>query len=627
MLLRLFAAGIVTVVLATAVTAQPTLPTPSVIQEKEDPVTAKFRLADAYLRAGQTERAVAMLEDLHAEDPGSFAIYDKLKEAYVTAKQYDAALDLVAARIEHTAPTPNLLSEQGRLQFLAGNREAATAAWQAAIDAAPDDPSAYRLVYGAQVAARLYDEARDVLLRGRERLGNDTLFRVELAELYGRTDAYAETITEYAALLADAPTRLSFVQARLGQMLDRDGAQAAFVEAVERLIRREPLVLHHRELAAWLYAESSDFEAALDAVRALDRLGESDGQRLYLFAESALQAEAFDEALRAYDIILDRHADGPIAPLALLSTGLLHEMRGRQHGERAYDAAGNRIPAPDYDLAFERYGAFLRDYPVHPSQPVALRQLAGLQKDVFRDYGQAEALLRDLLARFPNGEVAARARLDLGEVALLRGDLSAAQVAFSQVEETERIGEAAELARLELARLAFYEGNFETAKTRAQAMNRNTATDVANDAIALKLLLSENGGPDSTSAALRTFARAQLLQRQQRPMFALAVVDSLLAAYPQHALADEAHVLRADVLRSLGRSADALAVLTAFPDQFPDSYLTDRSLFTVGEIYERDLADPDSAMAAYADLLARYPGSLLAPEARARIRRIRGDGV
>ncbi len=606
--------------------AQQSPPKPT-IQNAADPATAKFRLADAYLRAGQSERALALLEDLHAADPGSFAVYDKLKEAYVTVKQYDDALALIESRMQLTAPTPNLLAEAGRLHVLKGDLEAAERTWQAALDAAPDNPSTYRQVYAAEVEARLYEQARDVLLQGRERLGDPALYQVELADLYGRTNQHEEAMAEYAALLTADPQQLGFVQSRIGRLLEGDGAAPAFTAAVERLIRREPLVMPYRELAAWLYAETGDFAAALDATRALDRLRGEQGQSLYAFADAALNAEAYDEALQSYEIILERHGDGPIAPLALLSTALLYELRGQQHGERAFDAGGNRIPAADYDLALERYGAFLRQYPTHPSEPVALRRLAGLQKDVFRDYGQAEALLRDVLARFPNGPVAAQARLDLGEVALLRDDLGAARAAFTQVEESERIGESAELARLELARLEFYEGHFDMATTRAQAMNRNTATDVANDAIALKLLLSENSGPDSTSAALRTFARAQLLQRQQRPALALDAVDELLAAYPEHALADDAHFLRAEILRALGRFDDALALLTAFPEQFPDSYLTDRSLFTVGEIHERDRADPQAAMAAYADLLARFPGSLLAPEARARIRRLRGDGV
>ncbi len=593
----------------------------------EDAAAGKFRLADAYLRAGQTERALALLEDLHAADPGSFAVYDKLKEAYVTAKRYDDALRLVEARAERTARTPNLLAEQGRLHSLNGDAAAAAAAWQAALDAAPRQASAYQQVAGAQAEARRYDDAEATLVQGRARVGDPALYQVQLADLYGQAGKHEQAFEEYAALLSENPGQIDFVQARIGQLLEQDGADAAFTEALQRLIRREPLVLPYRALAAWLYAETGDFSAALDAVRALDRLRGEEGRSLFAFAESALGAEAFDEALAAYQIILDRHADGPIAPLALLSTALLHERRAEAGGERAFDAEGNRIPAPSYDEALARYESFLREYPAHPSQPVALRRLAGLQKDVFRDYGQAEALLRDVIARYPDGEVAATARLDLGEVAILRNDLVSARAAFTHVEESERIGEAAELARLELARLAFYEGQFETAKLRTQAMNRNTATDVANDAIELKLLVSENAGPDSTNRPLRAFARARLLQRQQRPALALEAVDSLLADAPGHALADDAHFLRAGLLRALGRTDEALAALDAFPGQFPDSHLADRAVFTTAEIHERDLGDPQAAMAAYSDLLARYPGSLLAPEARARIRRLRGDGV
>jgi outer membrane protein assembly factor BamD (BamD/ComL family) len=595
-------------------------------QNAADAATAKFRLADSFLRAGQSERAIALLEDLHAAEPSSFAVFDKLKEAYVLTKRYDDAVALIEARMDRTAPTANLLAEMGRLHVFKDDLDAAAATWQRAIDTAPDNPVTYRTVYASQISARLYEDARDLLLAARERLGNGTMFQVELAELYARTDEPEKTMDEYAALLSVDPQRLSFVQSRLGRLLEQAGAAESFRASVERLIRDEPLVMPYRQLAAWLYAETGDFAAALNATRAIDRLRGEQGQSLFSFANAALNAEAFDEALQAYEIILDRHGDGPIAPLALLNTALLYELRAERNGERAFEA-GNRVPAADYDRALDRYTTFLRDHPTHPNYPVALRRLAGLQKDVFLDFGQAEALLREIITRFPQGDVAAQAQLDLGEVELMRDNLVAARTAFSRVEESERIGEQAELARLELARLDFYEGQFEMAKTRAQAMNRNTATDVANDAIALKLLVSENTGPDSTNAPLRTFARAQLLQRQQRPRLALAVVDSLIAAFPQHALGDEAHFLRAEVLRALGRTDDALAVLLAFPDRFPESYLIDRSLFTVGETWERDRADPQAAIAAYADLLARYPGSLLAPEARARIRQLRGDGV
>ncbi len=586
-----------------------------------------FQLADAYLRAGQTDRAVGLLEDLLAAEPGSFPVYDKLKEAYVAAGRTGDARRLVEDRMAQTARTANLLAELGRLHLLAGDEPAASDAWRAALDTAPDRASSYQLVSAAQIEARRYQDARATLLQGRERLSDASLFRVRLAELFGRTDEPERAFEEYAALLSEDPDRLDFVQSRIGQMLEQEGTADAFTNALGRLIRREPLVLPYRELSAWLSAETGDFAAALDAARALDRLRGDDGLSLFAFAQSALGAGAFDEALSAYGLLLDRHADQPVVPMALLGSADLHVQRASASGERAFDPAGTRIDAPDYDRARALYETFLREHPTHPSVAVALRRLAGLQKDVFRDYGQAETLLRRVLATSPDGAVAARARLDLGEVAMLRGDLAAAQAAFSSVEERERIGEVAELARLELARLAFYEGQFETATTRAQAMNRNTATDAANDAIELKLLVSENTGPDSTNAPLRAFARARLLQRQQRPALALGTVDSLLAAAPDHKLADDAHFLRAELLRALGRTGEALAALAAFPGQHAESHLADRAVFTAAEIHERELGDPQAAMTAYADLLARYPGSLLAPEVRARIRRLRGDGV
>src|SRR5690606_39919205 len=128
-----------------------------------------------------------------------------------------------------------------------------------------------------------------------------------------------------------------------------------------------------------------------------------------------------------------------------------------------------------------------------------------------------------------------------------------------------RIGPLPEEARLELARLDFYEGDFEGALARVRAMNENTATDVANDAIALKVLLKENEGPDSLSTPLRAYARAALLQRQGHAAEALDALDSLLGEHHGHPIADEAVIARIEALRDLGRTEEALAALEAFP--------------------------------------------------------------
>ena len=293
--------------------------------------------------------------------------------------------------------------------------------------------------------------------------------------------------------------------------------------------------------------------------------------------------------------------------------------------ERAFDAADNRIDAPHFEAALAGYQAFAERYPTHPSAMEALARQAELQQSVFRNYGVAEILLERLSNQSRNAGQAATARLDLGRLALQRGNLAAARTAFTQVEEDLRIGPLAETARLELALLNFYEGDFQGALARVEAMNENTATDVANDAIALKLTLRENVGPDSTNAALQAYADASLLARQQRHTEVLRELEGLLSTFGAHPISDEAAFLRIETQRALGLTVEAVTSIERFQSRYPQSHLLERTLFLLGEIQEHDYGDAAAALETYTEFLVRFPGSLLAPDARARIRNLRGD--
>ena len=73
----------------------------------------------------------------------------------------------------------------------------------------------------------------------------------------------------------------------------------------------------------------------------------------------------------------------------------------------------------------------------------------------------------------------------------------------------------------------------------------------------------------------------------------------------------------------MGRAADAVAVLDRLEAGHPDSYFLDRAFRLQAQAYERDLDDAEAAAERYDRLLERFPGSPLAPEARAELRRLR----
>ncbi|HEX7071186.1 MAG TPA: tetratricopeptide repeat protein, partial [Rhodothermales bacterium] len=172
-----------------------------------------------------------------------------------------------------------------------------------------------------------------------------------------------------------------------------------------------------------------------------------------------------------------------------------------------------------------------------------------------------------------------------------------------------------------------YSGDVETALSMASAVNRNTSMDVANDAIELRLLLQENQGPDSLNTVLRQYGRALYLQRRGQQAAALEVVDSLLAQQANHPVSDDARFLRGGLLRASGSFEAAWTAYAELPLLHPHSPLGDRALFQAADVLARDLENGEAAIEYYTRLLTEYPGSVLAAEARARIRALRGDGV
>ena len=609
--------------------ARPVPPAKPAPSEQEASLAAQFGLADRFLRAGQTERAIGLLEDLMAQNPGQFAIYAKLRYAYETAKQFDEAAALVEARIEREGADPALLADLGTLRFLQGDAAAADAAWERAVALRPEHPNSYRAVYGALTRVNQPERAALLLEKGRTRIGDQTLFRGELAQLYLLTADFSRAADELLPFVEEDAARWTMVRSRFGDQIEDEVAAAALRDALRGAVRKHPLNRGFRDLQAWLASETGDWDAALDAVRAVDRLEGEFGQTVYAAATAALMAGALGAAETGYAYVLDRHPDSPMAMPTRLQTAALLE-------RRAEAASGARPDTAAYRAALDAYRAYAERYPYDATADGARRDAARLYRDVFGELSRARTLFAELAQTAQNGRVQALARLDLGEVALLQNDLSAARAAYAQVEEGERIGEAAETARIELALLDFYEGEFDGALSRVRAMHENTATDAANDAISLKLLLMEHGADtkdaepaeaEALARPLRLYAAGRLALRQGHADAARQAADSLLRAFPGHALADEAAFLQAEALRLAGQTDAALEALAQLAVQHPDSYLADRAVFLRAAVLERDAADPTAAMAAYADFLARYPGSLRAPDARARLRTLRGDAA
>ncbi len=588
---------------------------------------ARFQLADTYLRSGQFDRAIAILEGLYRDNP-EYAYFSKLVSAFESTKRYADAIALIDARLESDPNPVTLWSERARLLYLDQRPDEATSAWENAVAAAPDQEMTYRLVYQSIAGVREFEKASALLVRGRSTLGDSSLFHQELGYLYGMLSEHGKAMEEYLALIAKDERQLSNVKSRLGRAAGQPGVVSASVEVVERGVKSNPLNRSFRELLGWLYLEAGLYPPALETYRAIDRLESENGRVLFTFAGQASAAKAFDVALEAYTEILDKHGTRPIASEALRGKAEMHRRWANAMNEarEAVDKNGNSA-RQHFQLALESFEEYASRYPSSPNLPYVLLDVAQLNQDVFFRFAPAKGTLETVVARYPNHAAADRAAFQLGLLHLSEGRLDDARIQFSRLEQRLRTGDLAEQARYEIAMIHFYLGEFDAADALIAALKENTSNDTANDAIGMRVLLFEGRGPDSLSTPMLQFAHARLLTRQRQFESALETLRQMRAGYAGHALVDDALFEEAEILVELGEYESAFQLFAELPLRHPTSFLADQSLFRAAALQEDQLGNPEKAIELFNRLMTEYPGSLLAGEARMRIRMLRGDNV
>ncbi|PSQ95488.1 MAG: hypothetical protein BRD55_10670 [Bacteroidetes bacterium SW_9_63_38] len=575
----------------------------------------RFRRADSYLESGQYGDAIRILEGLYAESPDNSSFYRKLKDAYESVKRYDDALRLVEGRLSRKQ-TPSLLSEKARLLHEQGNKQAADSTWTQAINLAPNRTTTYRIVYQTLIDIRRFKRAIEVLQKARERLDDSSLFRLELAYLYGLDGQHRKAMREYVTLLENNPDRFTIVRGRLQSFVERDKGIEASIDVLKQAVEQNTGSTVFRELLAWLYMSTDRYDAAYDVYRALDHLQQKKGKTLYKFGRKAADADRYSVATTAFETILKKYPGSNIAPSTQKALGDTYRRWAASQSSAAADSSSR------YAAARSAYKTFLGKHPSHDAVPAVLSRLGTLQLNVYRNFDTAEATLKTVVERHSDTEAADEARYDLGRIALLRGNLEQARLLFSRLADRLRSGALADQARFELALLQFYQGRFDAATVQAKATSANTSSDVANDAIELRTLIQQNQGPDSLNTPLRTHARARLALRQHDYEVAGTRLDSLLQAYGSHSLADDAHFRRAEVYLARGDTSRALQQYETLPKQHPRSPYADRSLFRLGTLYEAQ-GKTDRAVTLYDRLLTKYPSSLLTTDARTRLRSLR----
>ena len=127
-----------------------------------------------------------------------------------------------------------------------------------------------------------------------------------------------------------------------------------------------------------------------------------------------------------------------------------------------------------------------------------IRGLANLNAYYIDSVDKAIDILQQaiLIGNIPK-QTRAEIKIDLADLMLFKDEVWEASLLYSQVEKEFKYDQIGEKAKYKNAKIAFYTGDFFWSQAQLDVLKGSTSKLIANDALQLSLLITDNVGLDS----------------------------------------------------------------------------------------------------------------------------------
>jgi predicted Zn-dependent protease len=572
-------------------------------------------LARQYMQNKEYDKALPIFKQVYDQAPFDKSVYDEYLDALMLAAQYEPAEELVTYMSKIRRDDPVMLVDMGKVFEAAGKKKKAEEQYEQALAKISGEDfrtrqlaDAFSKIENTEYAVKTYERAR-VMMQ------NPYLYAAELALLYGKTGNTEQAVNAMMDVLATQPNTIDDIKSSLLQVVDGDDKKMAITQKqISKRITAQPDNPYWIELLTWMYVQKGDYEGAWQQIVALDKKLKEEGERVVNFSKGVAKDGQYAIALKGYKYVMDKGSSGPMYEQAW--DGKIQVLLSQLEEKRPVD---QKILAE----LLKEYKVFLGEYPQYNASQM-VRDYAMVQARYAGNVDTAIVLLEQTI-NAPNArrEFVGESKLDLGDYYLLKDKVWDATLIYSQVDKAFKEDLLGEEARFRNAKLAYYRGDFKWAQTQLSVLKASTTELIANDALYLSVLITENIPADSNLTPLLRFAYADLLLFQNKTAASDKLLDSIAVAFPQSALLDDIYMLRANIATEEGRNSDAIAYLEKILKDYGKDVLGDDAAFKLAVLYEERIKDKAKAIQYYEMLITEYPGSTYVQTARVKYQKLK----
>jgi tetratricopeptide (TPR) repeat protein len=572
-------------------------------------------LAVQYFQTGEFDKAAVIYEKLFNRTKNA-GYYDPYFACLLKTKKYDEAEELAKKLLKANPGNYTYAVDVGRVYQERGEQEKAQEWYNKLIRDLPANEFAIKDLAITFYRAEGYDYSIKALLNGRKLINDESAFSFDLLSLYRYRKDKPMLIQEYLVLLNTNPEILPQAQNVLAAILEDKADYDLLKTALLRRLQKDPQNVAYTEFLTWQYIQQKEFDMAIRQTLALDRRLKEDGARVFELARLLLSNQAYEQAIEALNYLVAKGDHGKFYIPAKMD---LLDAKTKQ-------LTANKFTQSDLLTLEKDYLTLLTEFGRSQNTTNAIRKLANLQAFYLQKPVEASEELSKMIELPAIQPITlAQAKLELGDIYILTGEVWEAALLYGQVEKQFANEPYGQEAKFKNAKLSYFQGDYVWAKAQLDVLKSSTTQLIANDALNLSLLISDNLQNETDTAALKKYSYADLLIFKNQPDKALALLDSLNILYPGNSLTDDILMAKSRVFLKRNEIDKAVMQLQEIVEKHTADLWGDDALFMLADLYENKLSQPTKALELYQKIITDFPGSLYVIEARKRFRLLRGD--
>ena len=592
--------------------------------------TIDFQLAKKYYLDSDYEKAALYYEKIFKESEHRLKIYENYKSTFIELNKFKEAEKLIKTLIKENPNKLKFLVDLGVIYGLVDRSDKKNQVFDKAIEQIIKETTydnAFDLGLAFEKIGNL-EKALEVYLNFESKnLLNPFAFHSKIALIYNKTGKTNKMINTFFEMLDFNNKFLQNVQNGLVNSIDFQNnlkEKEILRQSIIEKIQANPKKIVYIELLAWFYMLNNDYENAYTQIKALDKKLNKNGSKLLELGNTALNNQDFKVAIKCFDDVvlksnsLEYKFEAKNKKLFALKSKILY---GNQIIQEELEElkANYLLILSQLNNSKNVYNNSIRKYNL-------LLDLSEIEAFYLGDISSAKQHLNNaiLIPRLKEKQKG-NAKLKLANILVLEDNIWEASLMYLQIEKQFKDDQLGHLAKFKNAQVYYFSGEYDWCQAQLKVLKASTSKLIANDALELSVLISDNYNMDTSEVAMKLFSYADMLTFQQQFSKANILYDSILKNFKNHSLNDEIIFRKAKIDLKQHNYQKAVEHFKLLIDNYPNSILLDNSLFLIASIYEEKIKDFDQAKKYFKTILFDHKGSLYAAESRKRFRKLAGS--